>query len=228
MKEVKGIWLPDDDTHFKEHLLRGEVVDEKGTYQYKKIMLALKQVPEDHRSLALDIGAHVGLWSRILAMHFLLVRAFEPVPALLECFRRNTKDLSNVQVFPMALCSKGSKSSIRMVEVPGNSGNAHVASKDEVRKGKGTFQNVQAQPLDNIKFSFPVDFIKIDVEGYELEVLRGAEETIRKNKPVIVLEQKRGNAERYGWGQHEALRFVLGLGYEQAFEVSGDHCVRPK
>ena len=43
--------------------------------------------------------------------------------------------------------------------------------------------------LDDLNIP-PLDYIKIDCEGYELNVLKGAEQTIKKHKPIIVIEQK--------------------------------------
>src|SRR5688572_32728595 len=88
MKKIKGIWLPDGDTHFAAHLEAGPEHDGAGTYQFAKIDMAMKMVPTERRGMALDIGGHVGLWSRVLASCFRGVIAFEPVPHLAECFRR--------------------------------------------------------------------------------------------------------------------------------------------
>ena len=64
---------------------------------------------------------------------------------------------------------------------------------------KKTFNNfrnipVQVDKLDNIKLGNNIKFIKIDVEGHEIEVLKGAEKTIKDNLPVLLIEiEKRHN-----------------------------------
>jgi len=55
-----------------------------------------------------------------------------------------------------------------------------------------------------------LDFIKIDVEGAELEVLRGAEQTIKRNKPYIIFEHGIGAAVHYGTGPDDIFNFFSG------------------
>ena len=63
---------------------------------------------------------------------------------------------------------------------------------------------VKTELLDRvIPESLPVPFIKIDVEGAELQVLRGAVNTIGKNKPIIVFEHGLGAADYYGIAPEE-------------------------
>src|SRR5258706_82750 len=57
------------------------------------------------------------------------------------------------------------------------------------------------------------DYIKIDTEGSELNVLRGAEKTIKRCGPVIIVEQKPGHAQRFGYGEKDALPYLQSLGY---------------
>jgi len=69
-----------------------------------------------------------------------------------------------------------------------------------------------------------VDFIKIDCEGYEENVLRGAIETIKRDRPVIIVEQKRDMATaRFGLEPLGAVKFLQSLGYQVAQEISGDY-----
>lgn len=227
MKRVRGIWLPDGDTHFQRHLEQGDLFEGKGTYQYKKITLALGYLQKDQFGLAIDVGAHVGLWSRVLAHHFKEVVAFEPLPELAACLRKNVEDLENVQVQQCALGSNADFMKMGVVPIRENSGNTRIATQRESAT-PDTLTFVDIRALDSFAADVPVNFIKVDVEGYELDVLKGAEHTLLQDKPFIVVEQKRGNAERYGYKQHDALNYLISLGFEEVFEVSGDHGVRFK
>ena len=83
---------------------------------------------------------------------------------------------------------------------------------------------VQMVTLDEFNFT-EVDFLKIDCEGFEVFVLRGAIETLKRNKPVIIVEQKpeTGMEKNYGIGTKDAVKFLQSLGAVQAMELAGDH-----
>lgn len=234
MKLHKGIYLPDNDTHFAEHMDKGPMYRNCGTYQFKKILMAMKEVPVLRRRVAIDIGAHVGFWSRYLADHFTKVLAFEPVPEHIECFKKNLvkekregSHLSYVVLHPVALGNVNS--SMLITTTPDNSGNAHVtpdnASIQDLRGGKAVTK-VLVKRLDEIPRNEEiVDFIKIDVEGYELEVVRGGEKLIKTTKPILVIEQKPGNGSRYGYGDIAAVELVKKWGAQVLWEKSGDYCL---
>jgi len=65
---------------------------------------------------------------------------------------------------------------------------AHVAECDYSGRDKQIlYDNIQITTLDSFEFT-NIDFIKIDVEGYQLKVIKGAEQTILKHKPYILIE----------------------------------------
>jgi FkbM family methyltransferase len=218
MKQVAGIWLPDDDDHFGPGLETSPQIDGKATYQLAKLNLALQHVPADRRRCAYDIGAHVGLWSRVLATHFQEVEAFEPVEEFAECFELNAPGVSLHRV---SLGNLNGHSLITVV--PRNSGNSHVGvPRTSTSKGGGASYRVPMRRLENIEGLSPPDFIKIDVEGYEPEVLRGGEQIIRRHEPVMIVECKPGNAEHFGFGQREAVAILNAWGAKVVAEKSGD------
>ena len=68
------------------------------------------------------------------------------------------------------------------------------------------------------------DLVKIDVEGSELEVVKGGRETLLRCKPILILEQKGREERNYGRKSHEALHYCLDLGMRELCEpYSGDH-----
>jgi FkbM family methyltransferase len=216
MKVVRGIALPDTDTHFASMIDAGPMVGGKGTYQLAKLQPAVALCKR--RGLAIDIGAHVGLWSRVLAGMFEKVIAFEPVPEHIECFKANIAGQDNVTLHPWAVGA--SEGSIQIARTAGNSGNCRVDESGDVA--------AHCCMIDKVHLGGePVDFIKIDVEGSELFVVQGALETITTDWPVIVCEQKPGNAERYGLGQTDAVKLLCKWGYKVAWEKVGDYCLVP-
>ncbi|TIX68423.1 MAG: FkbM family methyltransferase [Mesorhizobium sp.] len=214
MKQIRGIWLPKTDTHMESHLVRDPLVDGKGTYQFRKYDKARSHVKRFGH--AVDIGAQIGLWSRVLALDFEHVTSFEPLPLHHACFERNVTS-QNVTLHRTALADKASD--VTICTPAATTGNSHVAG-----PGETSGQVVEARTLDSFGLT-GIDFLKIDVEGFEYFILKGAEETIRREKPVIIVEQKPNNAERYGRGQHEALALLKSWGGKELWVMSGDHLV---
>jgi len=197
--------------------------DGKGTYQLNKLEPAVALVRRD-RGIALDIGAHVGLWSMILARQFRTVHAFEPIPIHRACYEANLKNRFNVHMHPIAL---GSINGIVEVQVvPGNTGNTHI----NPIGAEPTKQAVTVQRLDDLaeslKLTVGVAFVKIDVEGYEFEVIKGAERTLRSNQPVMVVEQKGNFSERYGSYNQEAIKLLQSWGAHVMWDKNGDFCLK--
>jgi FkbM family methyltransferase len=216
---VAGISLPIGDTHFADHLRKGPLFAGKGTYQFAKIEAGVAVVDAGKRCVALDIGGHVGLWSRVLAHHFQKVVAFEPLPALIPHFKFNTADCENVKLIE---CAAGeTDGEIDLVTVADNSGNGYVAPTGV--SGTSIF-SAPVVRVDSLNLH-DVDFIKIDVEGWEVPVIMGAQRTIRRDRPVMVVEQKPNNAERYGRTRMSAVDLLKTWGYDIAWERSGDYCL---
>lgn len=217
MKEIRGIWFPDHDDHFAEQLAGGPLVDGKGTYQWKKYQMALPYVKR--RAHALDVGGHVGLWSRVLARDFVVVTAIEPMAELRECFIRNVP--GSVMLYAFAAGAERGRAKIGFPTE--NTGNARIAEfEGQAYEPSAEPRTVDVFPLDSL--SFPaIDFLKIDVEGFEYEVITGAEQTIRRDRPVMIVEQKPNQAERYGRGRHDAVKLLQSWGMKQAKEIGGDH-----
>lgn len=198
MKQVQGIWLPTADTHF-QHMMRKEPLrlygnHRVGCYQHFKIERALSLA--DRRSVALDVGAHVGFWSMWLALEFAQVHAFEPVPDHAACFRRNVK-AHNVTLHEHAVGSGAG--------VTGVNAHADNSGKSSLVKGDA----VEVRSIDSYGLQ-DVALIKIDVEGYEPEVLLGAADTIARCKPLVVFEDN-GQHERYGFESPQVVAARLGM-----------------
>ena len=178
MYEKHGWWFPDQDTHFVEMLDKNIRKGFEPVYQEPVRHKSLRYVKQ--KSVALDIGANIGLWSRDLALHFAQVIAFEPVSDFRDCLIKNVAN-NNIDIRPYALGPEDT--TIDMVVTNGNTGHSHV---DNNTIGSGS---IDMHKLDSLEFD-AVDYIKIDCEGYELSILQGAKQTIKKHRPVIVVEQK--------------------------------------
>ena len=200
MKHVSGAWLPDDESD-QVMLMAG------ARYQEHKLKAAMRYVK--NYNLAVDVGAHCGLWSMQLEKLFSRVVAFEPLERHLECYRKNTN--GKCELYEVAIGETSGECSLKIVY--GLSGQSHILQTD------GT---TPMRTLDSYGFD-GVDLLKIDTEGYELFVLKGAQALLKDQSPVIIVEQKPGHGKKYGLKDTEALAFLEGIGYRQKKEIVGDY-----
>lgn len=240
-RQVGGVWLPKTETHLADMMERGKRVkwiDGKLTYQHHKLEYAVSQCAPNRRRVALDIGGHVGLWSMWLVREFGTVHAFEPVPNHRALFLENV-DMTRCHLHPVAL---GNCDGLIDIEIPDETtGNAHVAIGGKRHSGTRHVHNPDKQTVvkdvdivrldvwadiwasdnnDQPDFDI-VDFIKIDVEGFEQMVIEGGEELIRRNKPIICVEQK-GNEDNYGGERDAAAKLLQSWGAKPLKVIAGD------
>lgn len=213
MIQHQNVYLPDGEVHLVDWMTKnGEMVDGKGSYQLKKLRVALQHC-RSFRT-AVDVGAHVGLWSLQLAKRFINVYAFEPVEAHRECFEQNLAGVNCVTLHPYALGEAAG--SVRIDTAPTSSGDSRVG-------GTG---DIPMETLDSFDIK-DVSLIKLDTEGYELFALRGGERTIVRDMPTIIVEQKPGRAQRFGLPETGAVDYLEGLGYSCVAAMSGDYIMVP-
>ena len=129
------------------------------------------------------------------------VWAFECSPNTLECLYFNTKALPQVHVVSAALAEQRGA-----VTIWASWG---VASCDAI--GRAVPEGIPTVPLDAFTFD-RLDYVKLDLEGYELKALRGAEGQLRRHRPVVVVESGRQLA-RYGDSRADLLACMTDLGY---------------
>ena len=132
---------------------------------------------------AIDIGANIGFYSYVVSRICDKVEAFEPIPYC--CSILQAYNAPNINVHGVALSSK-SGTAVLNIPIVNNMeiyGRASVSNDFPSQK---TIQ-VSLKKLDDYNFT-NVNFIKIDVEGHELDVIRGAKDTITKYQPVILVE----------------------------------------
>ncbi len=149
-------------------------------------------------STCIDIGCHTGEVLRDIlkyapqGTHY----CFEPLPHLYQELRQNFP--SNCHFYDLALSNQKSETTFNYVVTnPAYSGlrkREYAKSKEEIRQ-----ITVQTERLDAIiPASAKIDFMKVDVEGAELQVFQGGLDTIRRNQPILVFEHGMGAADFYG------------------------------
>lgn len=207
----EGVWLPNEEVHLVEMMTPGakrfaRLVDGRAAYQRHKYLRAMDHV--QHRKVFVDIGGHVGLWSMQAEDDFESIIAFEPHPIHAELYRLNVSHAT------LHECALGDDDrSISLSTGNGSSGDTWVS-------GPGS---IPMKKLDDFQIE-RIDLLKIDTEGYELPIVRGARDTLLRCKPVVVVEQK-GRDERYhGEKKNGAVEYLKSLGaIEIADSISGDY-----
>ena len=212
---VRDIHLPAWDTHFRGQIEKGPLFLGKGTYQFSKLERALAFAKR--RGHAVDIGAHVGLWTRVLAAEFTHVTAFEPMPDCADCFEMNVKDLRNITLRRHALGSN--------VEVKANGGKVRLSNiATDIASAKvDPHGSVEADILTIDSCGLVgVDFVKVDVEGFEANIIRGGYRTIRRDQPVIIVEQK-SRVEIFETSSTAAVDLLQSWGADIVAAIKGDY-----
>ncbi len=236
---VGGVWLPTLETHLVENMTRGSkkaMRDGKLTYQTHKLDVAMRYQPEDRRRVCVDAGAHVGLWSMWLVKLFKHVHAFEPLVELHQDIFHKNVPAENVTFHPYALGSRSD--TVRMKTRPRASCTSFITrdglTKEEASQKVGpnvrsekehtmSFDNHDAEmrTLDSFELE-DVDFIKIDTEGFEIFVITGGLETIKRCKPNMVVEQS-GVGAYYGQQPNASIKLLEGMGMVCRAKMGPDH-----
>lgn len=158
----------------------------------------------------MDVGANVGAYLFTLEDHLKPenIYAFEPNPQL---FKRLGRLFPKVNLSSVALSDISTIAEFKIPVINGEKihtrGTLQTSIKEK-NEEKTILQKVEVKPLDDLVFDSSqsdklnfqqVDFIKIDVEGNEMQTLRGAKKTIEKFKPILMVEMEQRHHEDNLW-----------------------------
>lgn len=216
----RGFWIPDADITAKQKFgMNASAWDDDylPVHQKKQQTEALKHVKNFR--VAFDLGAHVGYWSMRLSKKFEKVYAFEQVPTNFECLAKNSG--GNVIIHNYALGNE-----YKSVHVGGNEWSSVKARVGGDSGDKGFKQcacgRIPMVPLDHFKYDNElehIDFMKIDCEDYDYYVILGGEKTIKKHKPVIIVEQVKGRNGWYGLEPMAAYNLLKDWDYKEVANI---------
>jgi FkbM family methyltransferase len=164
-----------------------------------------------------DVGANQGEYSLFAAKRLSkgTVMAFEPLASIREVFEENIRlnGFNNIQVFDCGLSDKNGSLDFHEIEGPDEGlGTLYLGDK----KSKSVIR-IPLRSLDEIvqELSIPkIDFIKLDIEGGELNALKGSVETIRKYKPVIMIEINDATYKAAGYSTADIENLFTTMKYE--------------
>lgn len=186
-------------------------------WRKRKPELRLLRQFVDPTKTSVDAGANRGVFTYFLSGLSTHVYAYEPHPKMFWILSGSAR-ARNVTLSSAALSdSSGSETLVIPVRETGAYSNQRATLREELAgEGDGKCE-VRTVRLDDEEVG-SLGFMKIDVEGCELALLRGAEETIRRHKPVLLIEID----ERWsGRPVEESFEVVCGLGYEGVYFAEG-------
>ena len=145
-------------------------------------------------NVMVDVGANIGIYSRPCSAFFKKVYSVEPIPKILECLKLNVKDCHNIEILEHGVGPWNPQA--MFLYNPKNSGNTQ-----QVAAGDPTSSNLimsKIIPLDDLKFE-EINYIKIDVEGFEADVLASGVLCLTENLPWIQVEINNNQTEIEHW-----------------------------
>jgi len=191
---VRGVWEPRSWAGIEKHLPGG------GTF--------------------VDVGAHIGYYSlkaaKVVGSKGRVI-AVEPNPQTVEKLRENIRlSAANITVYPVA-CSD-SEATLELFAAPRrNTGESSLSRQNAEQEGTSSASyRVRARPLDAIieeSGLARVDVVKIDVEGAELLVLKGAKQALSRYSPVLIVEIIDRQLRAMGTSAAEVEEYLRSLGY---------------
>ena len=196
-------WWPDDDHKLK--MVNDWVND------LDKVLPLI-----ENKGICIQAGGACGIWPAYLSKYFKRVFTFEPVKENYDCLLKNIEGISNISAYNAALGDiKGHIGMALDAVEAGNSGAYYVG-------GGG---QVSCYRIDEW-FDEKLDFLCLDVEGFEYNVLQGAHKTIAESMPVIMIEEKL-LPHMQDADQYKARQYLDAMGYQEALRVHRDVVFKP-
>lgn len=203
-----GIAVIEWDTHISKWIEETGRIDHDETIE--KYLLPLI----NEGDVVVDAGANIGSHTIPYAQKVSIVGkvyAFEVNPSAITCLSHNANAYSWIKIIPMGLSDRFERPMLCASE---NVGASFLKP--------GIFaEEVECVPLDSIELD-RLNFFKIDCEGYELYVLRGAWRTIQRCKPIMFIEINVGALDRNKVKSDDIINFLELLGYAYVKHGGGD------
>jgi FkbM family methyltransferase len=195
----------------------GGKLSSSGGFEKQEMDLCKEYITET--SIVLDIGANIGLhsiyFSSLAKDGYIL--SFEPSLATFNVLVSNVANIANIVPINLAVSDEGTIRNFYHT-----SDNAYSSLIDTKRKEVVSTIKVPCMKVDDVVSGLHlnrVDFVKIDVEGLEFEVLKGMDEVISKYQPVVFCEIYKGKHSNQQ--PEETVQFLIERGYRALVMCKG-------
>ena len=221
------VWLADEDIAIytsADNYIEWTILS-TGTYEdeiNKLIRISLQ--PGD---VALDIGANIGLQSIRMSKSVGVngrVYAFEPLTHLREKFGHNARlnKGTNIKIFPFALSDVEREADFAINMHTWNQGTFSIGGAHSGSEMQHVFIKV-ADEIPEIVMLEKLDLVKIDVEGFEYQVLLGLKQTLKKHAPRIIFEYDSNYWQANGQNINDCFDFLSAMGY-RLYQITPSGC----
>lgn len=200
----------------------------------KRLERSIKRNDEDEIKLvkdfikpgtdSIDVGVYRGVYSYEMSKYSKKVHSFEPNPIIFKYINKNLKKfIKNIVLHNYALSNESKSIDLK---VPIRDANYSKENYEEYyQMGRATIHNknnfgdyenfkINSKRIDEFNFDNEISFIKIDVEGHELEVIEGAKKTIEENKPTLLVEIEEKHSRKK---VSESIKYINSLGYNSFY-----------
>ena len=196
IEKVNGFWVPSNDIHLEEWKAGQPFTQNKCLLKF----LDYCQTQNKKFNTVIDIGAWCGTWAKAMQPFAKKVIAFEPDKVHFACLERNC----TINCDPRQ-------------EAVGSE-NKHISlTEDDFTQAKRVEKegDIRMVTLDSLAYE-NVDLIKIDVEGYEMEVLKGADNTLADTQYLMI--ELNNNTKKYGSSNIDVEKHIKSLGFKLLLE----------
>ena len=187
MYKINSLWFSPEPLNgfFSERLHEAVDIHYQQRYRY----YVYHNIPR--KRTMIDIGANIGIFARPSAEQFERVICFEPVTKIFEVLQKNLESYNNVELYNLGISDRPQTVKFQMTTLK-----CGVSYQVNEYTNDPQFENFECDlvTLDSYKFD-QVDWIKVDVEGFEMAVLDGSKETIRCNRPWLLLEDNNNQTQ---------------------------------
>ncbi len=181
-----------------------------GLHEYKEMLFLLHYLRKGE--LFIDAGANIGSYSILASAEIGAISySFEPVEHTYNQFQQNisvNNITTKVNSYNLGLASKAGE--LFFSDEQDSSMN-HVLDSNNLSTNS---KRVEVSTLDSVLSNVSPSLLKIDVEGFELEVLNGANETLNNNSLKAIIIELNGTGENYGYKDEDINQKLLSLGFE--------------
>lgn len=171
-----------------EHDYIGQKIIKTGLYERDSLACINQILAKMTKPVVFDIGANIGNHALSFATHAAKVFAFEPVPKVFALLAKNVQQnaLENVAAINVALSNTNEESELFMT-TDGNLGASSFDRRTDNVEPVSVTKRVGDDLVKELEIG-QIDLLKIDVEGHELFVLLGLQQSIRQYHPFIIME----------------------------------------